>query len=126
MSENQNEITQSNGYAVAGFILSFFVALLGLIFSIMGLKKSKVTNSGRGLSIAGIIISSISMSIVIIAFILIIFAGFMQNMNKNINETISERYCSEAYNCVLNLDGKYNCNYLTDENKIISIVCDNK
>ena len=52
---------QTNGMAIAGFILSFFFALLGLIFSIIGLNKSKTTNSGRGLSIAGIIISIVSM-----------------------------------------------------------------
>ena len=40
---NNNNGT-SNGMATAGFILSFFVPLLGLIFSILGLKKVKETN----------------------------------------------------------------------------------
>lgn len=55
--------TQSNGMAIAGFVLSFFIPLLGLIFSILGLKRSKETNNGKGLSTAGIIISCITMVI---------------------------------------------------------------
>lgn len=52
----------NNGMAVAGFILSFFVPLLGLIFSIIGVVKSKnLDGAGKGLAIAGIIISAVSM-----------------------------------------------------------------
>ena len=48
---------QSNGFAVAGFILSL-LPLLGLIFSILGLIRSfKVAGKGRILSIAGIVLS---------------------------------------------------------------------
>jgi len=48
---------QSNGFAIAGFILSL-LPLFGLIFSIIGLVRSgKVGGKGRGLSIAGIILS---------------------------------------------------------------------
>jgi len=52
-----------NGYALAGFVLSFFgvigwlFSLLGLIFSIMGLVKSKQVQVGKGFGIAGIVIS---------------------------------------------------------------------
>ena len=50
-----------NGVAVAGFILSFFIALAGLICSIIGLKQAKERGEkGRGLAIAGIIISALS------------------------------------------------------------------
>lgn len=69
---NNTSSKNSNGMAVAGFILSFFFALLGLIFSIIGLKKSKETNSGKGLSIAGIIISCINM---IIGVIIVAISG---------------------------------------------------
>ena len=48
---------QKNGFAVAGLIL-FFTVVLGLIFSILGLVKSgKVGGKGRGLAIAGLILS---------------------------------------------------------------------
>jgi hypothetical protein len=52
--------TRTSGMAIAGFVLSFFCALLGLIFSCIGYsecKKSGGTVTGEGLAIAGIIIS---------------------------------------------------------------------
>jgi hypothetical protein len=49
---------QSNGMAVAGFVLAFLVWPLGLIFSIIALVRSgKVGGVGRKLAIAGLIIS---------------------------------------------------------------------
>lgn len=64
----------ANGYAIAGFVLAFFFALLGLIFSIIGYNKSKVMyGSGRGLAIAGIIISAVWMGFVLICIISVSF-----------------------------------------------------
>lgn len=76
-----NGQTQSNGMAIAGFILSFFIPLLGLIFSIIGLKRSKETNNGKGLSTAGIIISCVTMVITIIMGI-ISFSAVSDTVNK--------------------------------------------
>lgn len=73
--------TQSNGMAIAGFVLSFFIPLLGLIFSILGLKRSKETNNGKGLSTAGIIISCITMVITLIIGI-ISFSAFNDTIDK--------------------------------------------
>ena len=56
--------TRTSGMAIAGFVLSFFCGLLGLIFSCIGLsevKKSGGAVTGGGLAIAGIVISIISM-----------------------------------------------------------------
>ena len=53
---------QTNGLAIAGFILSFIFSFIGLILSIVGLVKAKdYGGSGKGLAIAGIIISIIMM-----------------------------------------------------------------
>lgn len=65
-----NNNNTSNGMATAGFVLSFFVPLLGLIFSILGLKKVKETSAGKGLATAGIIISSIALFIILISVII--------------------------------------------------------
>lgn len=60
----------SNDIAVVGFILSFFIGIAGLICSIIGLKRSvKCNGNGRGLSIAGIVIGSINIAVVI-AFVM--------------------------------------------------------
>jgi len=56
----QGMATRTSGMAIAGFVLSFFCALLGLIFSIIGhneCKNSNGTIKGEGLAMAGIIIS---------------------------------------------------------------------
>ena len=49
-----------SGMAIAGFVLSFlwFLSILGLIFSIIGMKQTKDNKKkGRGLAIAGLVIS---------------------------------------------------------------------
>ena len=59
-------ITRTSGMAIAGFVLSFFCGLLGLIFSCIGYsecKKSGGSVTGGGLALAGIIISIVSMLI---------------------------------------------------------------
>lgn len=83
--------TQSNGMAIAGFILSFFIPLLGLIFSIIGLKRSKETNNGKGLSTAGIIISCVTMVITIIMGI-ISFSAVSDTIDKAQQQTEYNRY----------------------------------
>jgi hypothetical protein len=53
---------RGNGMAVAGFVLSFLVGLLGLIFSIIGFRRSREPGrGGRGLAIAGIVISTLNL-----------------------------------------------------------------
>lgn len=58
---------KTNGMAIAGFVCSFFFALLGLIFSIIGMQQCKERgDNGYGLAKAGMIISIVWMAIVII------------------------------------------------------------
>ncbi len=66
-------VSQGNVLAIVGFVFSFLIALVGLICSIIGYKKAK--NEGApygGLALAGIIISSISMGLVLFVYILAI------------------------------------------------------
>ena len=63
---------KANGFAVAGFVMSFVAfPLLGIIFSSIGLAKSKKTGNGKGLSIAGLVISILYI-LYIIAFVVVI------------------------------------------------------
>lgn len=49
--------TQNNGMATAGFIVSFFSSLIGIILCIIGLNRAKTMGGkGKGMAIAGIII----------------------------------------------------------------------
>lgn len=86
---NQN---QSNGMAIAGFVLSLVSLLLccgslnwlSFIFSIIGLANSKNKNgNGKGMAIAGIIISCIVM-IVIVVFIILIVTGIYSGFAEEI------------------------------------------
>lgn len=72
---------KSNGMATAGFVLSFFVPLLGIIFSVIGLSKSKDAGKGKGLAIAGIIIS-----ILIGLFQFTLIAGLGSAIGSTVNE----------------------------------------
>lgn len=66
--------TRTSGMAIAGFVLSFFCSILGLIFSCVGYsecKKSGGTVTGEGLAIAGIVISVLGMILGVIYVIAI-------------------------------------------------------
>lgn len=55
-----------NTLAIVGFILSFFVPIAGLICSIIGLKKASRGAPYKGLAVAGVVISAVSLGIVIL------------------------------------------------------------
>jgi hypothetical protein len=77
----------TNGMAIAGFVCSFFVQILGLIFSIVGLSQIKKTGeSGRGLAIAGIVISAIGIFLTILAVIAaVVFSAWIIEKAVNSN-----------------------------------------
>jgi hypothetical protein len=53
-----------SGLAIAGFICAFFCGVLGLIFSLVALQKIKASDgwlTGRGLAIAGVVISCVAL-----------------------------------------------------------------
>ncbi|MBT1173557.1 DUF4190 domain-containing protein [Bifidobacterium sp. MA2] len=65
-----------NAMAIAGFVCSFFVAIVGLVLSIIGLNQIKRTGEkGRGLAIAGIIISAVQMVITVLFIVFIVVFG---------------------------------------------------
>lgn len=87
---NQTVVTQrkSNGMAVAGFVISLVSLIccggssfLGLVFSIIGLVNAKnCDGDGKGLAIAGIIISSLFIIIFIIFMALGVLASAYESM----------------------------------------------
>jgi hypothetical protein len=51
----------SNGFAIAGFVCSFFIPLLGWIFGGIGLSRSKnLDGKGRGMAIAALVIATVN------------------------------------------------------------------
>lgn len=71
----------TNGFSIAGFVLSIIsilscgtTSVLGLVFSIIGLVNvKKYNNNGKGLAIAGIVISSIGLLMLIVLTLIGIF-----------------------------------------------------
>lgn len=78
------EKNKTEGFAVAGFVLSIVSFLccgststLGLIFSIIGLVNcNKNDKDGKGLAIAGIIINSIMFIVFIILYVVMFIFGY--------------------------------------------------
>ena len=61
---------QSNTLAIVGFVFAFLIPIVGLICSIVGLKNAPQFNgNGKGLAIAGIIISAIDIVVYIIVVV---------------------------------------------------------
>ena len=58
--------SSSDTFAIVGFVLTFFIPIVGLIFSISGMKSTK----NKGFAIAGVILNSI---IVLFTIIIILF-----------------------------------------------------
>ena len=55
-----------NTIAIVGFILSFLVPIAGLICSIIGFNNTKKGGDNKGLAIAGIVISAVSLAVTIL------------------------------------------------------------
>lgn len=97
-----------NGFAVAGFFISFTNCFLGLVFSCIGIgSASQYEEKGKVLAILGIIISIINMIVTIAAIVLLamVGVGFVANigdyipddlMNRS-RETIIETYAKTQY-----------------------------
>lgn len=65
---------QSNGMAVAGFVLSFFSPLLGWIFGGIGLKRAEERDgAGKGLSTAALIIATANFALNLYTFYSMLF-----------------------------------------------------
>lgn len=93
MDEMNNQVSEKkNGIAIAGFVvglvsilINFYgiTGIVGLILSIIGLKKSKETQNGKGLAIAGICCSVIGLIIGIFAIVAIIKIFSIVGENAN-------------------------------------------
>ncbi len=91
---NQTYVTKkSNGMAIAGFVISLVSLLccgysswLGLIFSIIGLvNANKNEGEGKELAIAGIVISSILLIIIVLLTIFGVMASVTDDVSSNLN-----------------------------------------
>ena len=66
----------TNGCAIAGFVLAFFMPLIGFILSIVGFIKAgrECRGNGKGLAIAGLVISFILLLVYILVIAMFVLA----------------------------------------------------
>jgi hypothetical protein len=87
--------TRTSGMAIAGFVLSFFCGILGLIFSILGRNESKRSNgtvTGDGLALAGIIISILNLLCLVFYIALVfVFVREARHAIDDVSTTISRK-----------------------------------
>ena len=89
VSYDNSGVKKNNVFALVGFILSLVnilccgsLSIFGLIFSIVGLVESKKQDgNGKGMAIAGIIISSIFIVLSILFAILGVFSSMMEELS---------------------------------------------
>jgi hypothetical protein len=88
----------TNGLAIAGFILAFVVAPIGFILSLIGLiQTSKRHQKGKGLAVAGVIVSVLAMAATVTAMT-VVFA----TVGKNVT-TITDPGCTAGKSVILNM-----------------------
>ena len=51
---------KTDNFSIAGFVLSFLSPILGIVFSSLGYRQAHQEHSPKGLAIAGVIISIVS------------------------------------------------------------------
>lgn len=93
MSEAKSE-KKTNGLAVAGLISAFFIPLLGLILSIVGLIKSR-ERGGKGLAIGGIVVS-IVVGFFQLILVVVLIAGLSSSADSSEKKTSSSSDSSQA------------------------------
>lgn len=100
----QYQPSPTNGFAIAGFVCAFFFPLLGLIFSCIGLSRSKTMNGeGKGLSIAGLVISLLWFVAIVIIIVVyaVALSAFVDNTLNDPNTYYDTVNMAMAYIGVL-------------------------
>ncbi len=114
---------QGDGLGLVGLIIAFIFPLIGLILSIIGFNNNKKNNGNIGFAIAGIILSSITIFIRLIAVLLIFVFGII-NVPGLVKNGFKEM-CSKVEICEHMAGNIYNCSYKR-ENANINVTCEKK
>lgn len=82
--EAQPAHNPGKGLGIAGFVLAFFLPIVGLPLSIVAFLKSKKANMKNGLALAGIILNSVFLvvGVAFIAITVMAYTGIQQRANS--------------------------------------------
>lgn len=110
---------KTNIFCILGLIFTFCLQPLGLIFSIIGMVQTKKSGEGgRGLAIAGLVISIVQVVIIIAAFAMG-FAIWPELKDEIKNSTA----CTQATECGPVKNGYRTCRTYTSENSYYEVSC---
>ena len=113
----QNNST--NGFAIAGLVCSIVVgSITGIIFSAIGMSKAKELGNGKGMAIAGLVISIVRIAIIVL-YLLALFVLWPTTKST----IVKNAHCSEAYACVDQYDGTLKCKYIDTDYSIKTVTC---
>ncbi len=97
----------TSGMAIAGLVCAFIAPLFGLIFSIIGLNQTKDNKrGGRGLAVAGLVISILGMLATLFWVVIFIIAAVSDTNTNDYNYTSSNSSSLSSLN--------------SDETKVVS------
>ena len=128
---NNNQKSNDNTSAITSMILGIIsvilcwvpiiglvLAIISLVFAVKGLKKSKITNKGRGFSIAGISCGVAGIVLNVVYTIVWIFMGFIMKYTYDIIDNEIDDYNLYDYNSSYNRTYNYEYNSILDDYNI--------
>lgn len=115
--KNENK---TNTFSIIGFCLSFIFNIIPIVISTIALNQIKESGEkGRGLAIAGIIISTIKLITIVLLFILLIIGTY-----KMVESVTDNNICDRAINCKYDPQtDKNTCIIIDDSGEEESIEC---
>ena len=114
---------EKNTIALVALILSILgFNVVSLVLGILGLKKSRELDDGKGISVIAIVLSTLQ--VVAIALVLICGFAFTAMLWPEVKENIVEQAnCSMAYDCEMINKSEYSCKYRDGKNLEQTITC---
>jgi peptidyl-prolyl cis-trans isomerase B (cyclophilin B) len=107
-TKTNNQPKGTNAMAIAGFVTSFFVSILGIIFGAIGLSQIKKTGeSGKGLAVAGVVIGSVFTGLWVIGIVVMVIASIFAAStltNLNVDCGYDYEYRNGSYQYTYNCD----------------------
>lgn len=94
------EKKQANILAILGLVFAFFIPLVGLVLSIIGLIQSNKLNDGKGIAIGGIVTSAIMFVLQLIIIIILIFVlsfSSISNDDYDYNYNYDDYYYNDIF-----------------------------
>lgn len=98
-SQSKSVQSQTNVMAIIGFVASFILPPVGIVLSAIGLRKADEIENGKGLAIAGLILSILGTILIIIITMIAIISinGAMNDAESSPSNNLYDYYDNYDY-----------------------------